>query len=80
MQTTGRTLLTEHQLPVTETHGDKLAIVVEVVEFFTCTLVGFTGQVIQLIEPIQVHLEVLAAHIGTLEQTLFDVRIADCGQ
>ena len=71
-------MLAEHHFPVVETHRDQHAVIVEVVELVAIALGLFAGQVRQLVETVQVHLEVAAAgHRGpALEQLVLDVGIA----
>ncbi|MNP65229.1 hypothetical protein D3C76_1608040 [compost metagenome] len=68
-------MFTPDDLPVVEAHSHQLGFIVEVVELLARALVGFAGQIIQLVVAIQVHLEVLAAEVGALEQALLDVGV-----
>src|SRR6266850_1471316 len=77
-QRSRRALLFEHELPVFVTHGDEIAVVVEVDELLARAAWLLTGEIGKLIVAVEMNFPGLAPGLVTFEQLVLDVRIAGC--
>src|SRR5262245_56013022 len=73
-------LLDEDELPVLVPQADHVAVVVEVEELLPRALRLLAGEVGELVEAVEVHLEVLARGVRTLQELLLRIRVARCRQ
>ena len=76
IESAGGLLFEENQLPVSNTHCDELAIVVEVDEAFTLGMLLLPGQVGELIVTIEVHLVGSIANLPAVQQPILHAGIA----